>query len=70
MLIQLIDQSIITLGINQNYNQVVIGLAIIIAVVIDRLSSRAATRRLAAIAASHEGPHAAEPADGLEGDNP
>lgn len=46
MLIQLIDQGIITLGIDQNYNQIIIGLAIIIAVVLDRVSARIATRRL------------------------
>jgi len=48
MLIALIEQGIITLGIDQNYNYIIIGLAIVIAVVLDRLSSRAAERRLSA----------------------
>ena len=68
MLIQLIDQSIVTLGINQNYNQVVIGSAIILAVVIDRVSSGAATRRFAAIAARHEEPRTEGPTRTPEGD--
>jgi ribose transport system permease protein len=47
MLIQLIEQSIITLGINQNYNQIIIGSAVVLAVVLDQVSRRTTTRRLA-----------------------
>ncbi|HUS93090.1 MAG TPA: ABC transporter permease [Phycisphaerae bacterium] len=48
MLIQLIEQSIITLGINQDYNQIIIGAAVVLAVVLDQVSRRTTARRLAA----------------------
>jgi ribose/xylose/arabinose/galactoside ABC-type transport system permease subunit len=47
MLIQLIEQAIITLGINQNYNQIIIGGAVVLAVVLDQVSRRTTTGRLA-----------------------
>jgi ribose transport system permease protein len=40
ILVQLIENGIIILNINQNYNQIVIGGAIIVAVVLDQLKSR------------------------------
>jgi hypothetical protein len=43
----LIRQSIRTLGLDQNYESIIIGSAIVIAVVVDRWSARAAERRLA-----------------------
>lgn len=55
MLIQLIEQSIITLGIDQNYNRIVIGLAIVLAVVIDQVSTRMTASRLAMAARSDRG---------------
>jgi ribose/xylose/arabinose/galactoside ABC-type transport system permease subunit len=48
MLIQLIEQSITTLSINQNYNQIIIGSAVVLAVVLDQVSRRTTTGRLAA----------------------
>lgn len=47
LLIMLIRQAITTLELNQNYEWIIIGCAIIIAVVIDQTSSRLAARRLA-----------------------
>jgi ribose transport system permease protein len=47
LLITLIRQSIRTLGLDQNYESIIIGSAIVIAVVVDRWSARAAERRLA-----------------------
>ena len=67
MLIQLIDQAIVTMGINQNYNQIVIGSAIVVAVVIDRVSNRATARRLAARARKLE---ESAPAGGAKGEGP
>lgn len=55
MLIQLIEQSIITLGIDQNYNRIVIGLAIVLAVVIDQVSTRMTASRLAMAARQDRG---------------
>ena len=55
MLIQLIEQSIITLGIDQNYNRIVIGLAIVLAVVIDQVSTRMTASRLAKAARPDRG---------------
>lgn len=46
MLIVLIRQSIRTLHLPQNYEWIIIGCAIIIAVVLDRLSAQMATRRM------------------------
>ena len=40
VLVQLIENGIIILNINQNYNQIVIGGAIIVAVVLDQLKGR------------------------------
>jgi len=48
LLIVLIRQSIRTLHLDQNYEWIVIGCAIVIAVVIDQLSSRLTARRLTA----------------------
>lgn len=51
LLIVLIRQSIRTLRFDQNYEWIIIGCAIILAVVLDQASSRAALRRLSAGAA-------------------
>lgn len=51
VLIVLIRQSIRTLRFDQNYEWIIIGCAIILAVVLDQASSRAAVRRLSAGAA-------------------
>ena len=48
LLIVLIRQSIRTLHLDQNYEWIVIGIAIIIAVVLDQGSARVAARRLVA----------------------
>jgi ribose transport system permease protein len=47
VLIVLIRQSIRTLHFDQNYEWIIIGCAIIVAVVLDQASARFATRRLA-----------------------
>jgi len=52
LLIVLIRQSIRTLHFDQNYESIVIGCAIIVAVVIDQWSTRAAARRLTLVAES------------------
>ena len=52
LLIVLIRQSIRTLHFDQNYEWIVIGCAIIIAVVIDRWSSRITVRRLRSAASA------------------
>ena len=52
LLIVLIRQSIRTLHFDQNYEWIVIGCAIIIAVVIDQVNARLTARRLARVAAS------------------
>lgn len=44
-IIQLINNSIITLGIDENYRQIIIGLAIVIAVVVDQAKHRLAAKR-------------------------
>lgn len=46
LLIALMYQSIRTLGLDQNYQWIIIGTAIILAVVLDRLNARAAEQRL------------------------
>ncbi len=46
LLIAMIRQSIRTLHLDQNYEWIIIGVAIIVAVVLDRLNSRLAERRL------------------------
>jgi ribose transport system permease protein len=51
LLIVLIRQTIRTLHLDQNYEWIVIGCAIIIAVVVDQWSSRLTARRLAQAAA-------------------
>jgi ribose transport system permease protein len=51
LLIVLIRQSIRTLHLDQNYEWIVIGCAIVIAVVVDQWSSRLTARRLAQAAA-------------------
>lgn len=53
-LIQLIVQAIITLRIDQNYQQIIIGSAIIVAVVLDQISRRTTERRAAAAAVISE----------------
>jgi len=55
LLIVLIRQSIRTLHFDQNYEWIVIGCAIIVAVVIDRWSAGVTTRRLSRSAASSTG---------------
>lgn len=50
VLITLIQQSIRTLHFDQNYESIIIGCAIVIAVVIDQASSRLAAKRLAQMA--------------------
>jgi len=52
LLIVLIRQSIRTLHFDQNYEWIVIGCAIIIAVVIDQWSTRVTARRLSRAAAA------------------
>jgi len=52
ILIVLIRQSIRTLHLDQNYEWIIIGTAIIMAVVLDQASSRLAARRLARLAGS------------------
>ena len=47
ILIVLIRQSIRTLHLDQNYEWIIIGCAIVIAVVLDQASARFAARRLA-----------------------
>jgi ribose transport system permease protein len=47
LMITLIRQSIRTLGLDQNYESIIIGSAIVIAVVVDRWTARIAERELA-----------------------
>ena len=47
LLIVLIRQSIRTLHFDQNYEWIIIGCAIVVAVVLDQLNARLAARRLA-----------------------
>jgi ribose transport system permease protein len=47
LLIILIRRSITTLGFDQNYEWIIVGCAIIIAVVLDRISARLSAKRLA-----------------------
>ena len=54
-LIVLIRQSIRTLHFDQNYEWIIIGCAIIVAVVLDRWSSRLTARRLARAAGANMG---------------
>ena len=64
VLIALIQQSIRTLHLDQNYEWIIIGCAIIIAVVLDRVNAEMATRRMArAASGSIEG--TAKPQDKL-----
>src|SRR5258708_29700853 len=60
LLIVLIRQSIRTLHLDQNYEWIVIGFAIIVAVVIDQLSARPTTRRLTSAAESASTPQRRE----------
>lgn len=53
ILITLIRQSIRTLHFDQNYEWIIIGCAIIVAVVIDQANSRLAARRMARAAGEH-----------------
>lgn len=50
LLIQLISQGISSLRIDQNYNDIIIGFAIVVAVVLDHVSRQLAERRLASAA--------------------
>jgi ribose/xylose/arabinose/galactoside ABC-type transport system permease subunit len=52
VLIVLIRQSIRTLHLDQNYEWIIIGTAIILAVVLDQASNRLTSRRLARLAGS------------------
>ncbi|HOK55194.1 MAG TPA: hypothetical protein PKV43_12065, partial [Armatimonadota bacterium] len=54
LLITLIRQSITTLELNQNYEWIIIGCAIIIAVVLDQASSRLTAKRLAQSASDNK----------------
>lgn len=45
LVIQLIDNSILMLGVDQNYKEIVIGLAIVIAVVVDQTKQRLGSKR-------------------------
>ncbi len=56
LLIILIRQSIRTLHMDQNYEWIIIGCAIIVAVVLDRLNARMAAKRLLTSAAANTGP--------------
>ncbi len=58
MLIVLIRQSIRTLHFDQNYEWIIIGSAIVVAVVLDRISAQVAVRRMAQAAASGGPPRA------------
>ncbi|MBI3876319.1 MAG: ABC transporter permease [Verrucomicrobia bacterium] len=46
LIIKLIDNGIVILGIDQNYSRVIIGVAVILAVVLDQLNTWLAKRRL------------------------
>jgi len=52
LVIQMIDGGLVILGIDQNYSQIVIGAAVILAVVFDQFNSWLAKRRLVARAGS------------------
>jgi len=45
IIIQLIDNSILMLNVDQNYKEIVIGLAIVLAVVVDQTKQRLGSRR-------------------------
>jgi ribose transport system permease protein len=49
VVIQLITAGIVTLGINQNYSQIIIGAVVIVAVVLNQFNSWLAKRRLMTI---------------------
>jgi len=51
LIIKLIDTGIVILGIDQNYSRIIIGAAVILAVVFDQFNTWLAKRRLAAQAA-------------------
>jgi len=52
VLIVLIRQSIVILGLNQQYEFIIVGVALIVAVVLDRVNAKMAAQRLAAEAAA------------------
>jgi ribose/xylose/arabinose/galactoside ABC-type transport system permease subunit len=58
MLIILIRQSIRTLHLDQNYEWIIIGCAIVVAVVLDRVNSQLSERRLARQAGREHSPSA------------
>jgi len=47
LIIKIIDNGIVVLGINQNYSRIIIGTAVILAVVLDQFNNLLAKRRLA-----------------------
>jgi len=69
LLIQLIEQSMVTLAIDQNYYYPVIGTAVIAAVVLDRLSTRTTARRTAARERTDAGSKPGTP-DSEKGESP
>ena len=48
LIIKLIDNGIVILGIDQNYSRIIIGVAVVLAVVLDQFNHWLAKRRLAA----------------------
>lgn len=55
ILIAMIRQSISTLGLKQNHEQIIVGVAIIAAVVIDRVSAKMSSKRLTRAAGANAG---------------
>jgi ribose transport system permease protein len=49
VIIQMIESGLITLGIDQNYSQIIIGAMVIVAVLLDRLNNWLAQRRLTTV---------------------
>lgn len=54
LIIQVIDNAIIILNIDQNYSQIIIGVVIVLAVVLDRVNSAFQERRLARLARANK----------------
>ena len=52
-IIKMIDNGIVILEIDQSYSKIIIGLAVILAVVLDQTNAWLTKRRLAAQAAKH-----------------
>jgi ribose transport system permease protein len=53
LIIKMIDNGIVILGIDQNYSKIIIGSAVILAVLLDQLNNWLAKRRLAARVGGH-----------------